>query len=77
MVICMLLLNSGSPEAMSISAIIVPPALEFIVTEESAEDFNDEDFSSFILPHIILWDPLKQFSRSFLEGMQCPNCSIK
>ncbi len=52
---------------MSTSAIIVPPALELI--------FNRETIDSCILPHIILWDPLNQWPRSFKEGMLCPYCS--
>lgn len=47
-------------------AIVVPPAPELIFNGKTV----DESFSSFILPYIILWDPLNQLSHSF--PMLCP-----
>lgn len=58
---------------MSVTAILVPPAPELLVNMETV--YDDEGFSSLILPHIILWDPLNQLSSYFPQGMLCPNCS--
>lgn len=48
---------SESPAALSVSAIITPPAPEVIAHTESVDDGM---FCSIILPHVILWDPLNQ-----------------
>lgn len=47
------------------SAIIPPPAPETM-------KLDHQGFASIILPHILLWDPLHQFSRC---SVLCPQCS--
>lgn len=55
---------------MSITGIILPPSPEQLVNAQPCGTID-----SFILPHVILWDPLNQFPSSFPHGVPCPNCS--
>lgn len=55
---------------MSVTAIILPPAPELLAKLHPGGNLNN-----FILPHVILWDPLNQFPGLFAGGVLCSSCS--
>ena len=55
---------------MSITGITLPLSPEQLVNAQQCGNID-----SYILPHVILWDPLNQFPSSFPHGISCPTCS--